>query len=145
MAKRNEAATDTTVNAVSILDEGELVRVVNTSPVYLIMFGNAWFLPDVTTANNLFGPNWSNTVQEITPQQFASVPQAPPFTSGACIITPPGGGPLYVYTGGQKLYIWSPPAQTLYQFNGTPVVLPSAFINAIPNGLTIAPISEPPS
>jgi hypothetical protein len=119
------------------LANGSLVRVRNTTPVYLVILGQYCHVPSQQTAQNLFGANWGNLVNTITQGTLNSTLQGVSFTSGACLVQGQGSPAQYLYTWGLKFLIAGPPILTTYNFT-TPFLMSPQVVEAMPQGFVIA-------
>lgn len=118
--------------------DGALVQVSGNAEVYLVILGQACWIPDSPTAQNLFGSGWDSYVQLITQDQLNSMPPGRALTSGACLIQASGQDAIYLYTWGNAFWIANPAVFISYGFNnGTVYPVPATVLQAIPQGVDI--------
>jgi hypothetical protein len=59
----------------------------------------------------------------------------PDLTSGAYLATPPGGGPVYLVSNGQKRWVTSPAVMDKFYFNWSQIrTVAQSTLDALPNG-----------
>jgi len=110
---------------------GVRVQSPGSPDIYLIDDdGTKRHIPDPTTYNDLFR-DWSG----IQAMDVSTIASGPDVTSGAYLATPPGGGPIYLVSNGQKRHVTSPAVMDKFWFNWAQVrQVPQSTLDALPNG-----------
>ena len=98
-------------------DDGQLVQVSGTSPVYLIVLGEACWVPNPATFDNLFVQARWKQIQQISKTGFDTIPPGPPLTDGAYLAKVPTSAPQYLVSWGMANHISGPDAVQRYGFN----------------------------
>jgi hypothetical protein len=122
------------------LTNGQIVKLSDTAPVYLVLFGQACHVPSPQTATNLFGTNWGNYVLSVSQATLNTVPMGQSLTAGSCLVQGAGQAQIYLYTWGDKYWVTSMGALTTYHFNTGNLIsgVNPQLIKAMPQGNNIS-------
>ncbi len=91
----------------------------NTNEMYLLLFGQYWYIADQDTLNGVFGGN-----PVTSPLTTAPTDLGPVIENGSFLWQPPGQNNIYFVCAGsgkqQSAYYWitTQNVQAKYQFNG---------------------------
>ena len=122
------------------LTNGQIVKLSDTTPVYLVLFGQKCHVPSPQTATNLFGSSWGSFVKSVSQSTFNTVPTGQSLTAGSCLVQATGQAQIYLYTWGSKYWITSMGVMTTYHFNSGNLIsgLNPQLVEAMPQGSNIS-------
>jgi hypothetical protein len=110
---------------------GARVQAAGNSALYLIDDnGTRLYIPDPATYSNLFRDG--NGIQVV---DISLIVPGPDLSSGAYLATPPGGGPVYLVSNGQKRWVTSPAVMDKFYFSWSQIrTVAQSTLDALPNG-----------
>jgi hypothetical protein len=114
---------------------GQLVQVSGQPQVYLVVNGQACWVPNWNTYLQLFGDN-PGLIQRTTQQQFSTIPMGSPLANLAFVATVSGGTTTYLVSGQANPFAAG--IFSSYPFpSGNTVTVPQPVINYLGQGPTI--------
>jgi hypothetical protein len=117
---------------------GTLLHVTGNDAIYLMLDGQACWVPDLPTANNLFTTTALQNRQGISQADFSALVSGPTLTSGAALAQGVGQQGIYLISWGQRCGISSSQVFENYGFNASMVQpTPVLVLNGFPQGVSL--------
>jgi hypothetical protein len=102
--------------------------------IFVVYYGLLHYIPNPTTYNNLF-KTWDGIV---TTTDIPNIARGQDISVGAVLARGADTAPVYLVTGGQKLWITTSEIFNAFQFNWDAIlVIPEILIDSIPTGPNI--------